>query len=111
MIYINCLLITIIFVIVTDGLHFWDNFSPIISRWMTKGQIKKPIPSKIMTCSTCQSWWSNLVYIIVMGQLSIPMIVYILGLSYMTPVIADLLHFVTETFKTLIIKINSFINE
>lgn len=36
MIYINCLLITIIFVIVTDGLHFWDNFSPIISRWMTK---------------------------------------------------------------------------
>lgn len=39
------------------------------------------------------------------------MIVYILGLSYMTTVIADLLHLVTETLKTLIIKINSFINE
>ena len=49
---LNCFLITVIFVIVSDQLHFWDNFSPIISGWMTNGMIKKPIPSKIMTCST-----------------------------------------------------------
>ena len=58
---INCLLITLIFVIISDELQFWNNFSPIISRLLTKGTIKKPIPSKIMTCSTCQSWWVNLV--------------------------------------------------
>ena len=110
MIYINCLLITVIFVIISDGLHFWDNFSPIISGWLTNGQIHKPIPSKIMTCSTCQSWWTNLIYIIVMGHLSIPMVAYILGLSFFAPVINDILMFSREFLKTIIIKIDK-INE
>ena len=103
---INCLLITLIFVIISDELQFWNNFSPIISGWLTKGKIKKPIPSKIMTCSTCQSWWANLLYIILMGELSIPMVAYILGLAYLAPVFNDLLRLFTETIKTIIIKIN-----
>lgn len=110
MIYINCLLITVIFVIISDGLHFWDNFSPIISGLLTNGKIKKSIPSKIMTCSTCQSWWTNLIYIIIMGQLSIPMLAYILGLSFFAPVINDILMFSREFLKTIIIKIDK-INE
>ena len=110
MIYINCLLITVIFVIISDGLHFWDNFSPIISGWLTNGKIKKSIPSKIMTCSTCQSWWTNLIYIIIMGKLSIPMVAYILGLSFFAPVINDILMFSREFLKTIIIKIDK-INE
>jgi len=110
MIYIDCLLITVIFVIISDGLHFWDNFSPIISGWLTNGKIHKPIPSKIMTCSTCQSWWANLIYIIIMGQLTIPMVAYILGLSFFAPVINDILMFTRELIKTIIIKIDK-INE
>lgn len=106
---INCLLITLIFVIISDELQFWNNFSPIISGWLTKGQIKKSIPSKIMTCSTCQSWWVNLLYIILMGKLSIPMVAYILGLSYMAPVFADLLRLLTDTFKTIISKISTIL--
>ena len=103
---INCLLITLIFVIISDELQFWNNFSPIISRLLTKGTIKKPIPSKIMTCSTCQSWWVNLVYIILVGKLSIPMVAYILGLAYLAPVFSDLLRLITETIKYIINKIN-----
>ena len=108
MIYINCLLITVIFVIISDQLHFWDNFSPIISGWLTKGIIKKPIPSKIMTCSTCQSWWANLIYIIVTNHFSIPMVAYILGLAYLAPIINDILVFVTETTKYILNKITIF---
>lgn len=108
MIYINCLLITVIFVIISDQLHFWDNFSSIISGWLTKGAIKKPIPSKIMTCSTCQSWWANLIYIIVTNHFSIPMVAYILGLAYLAPIINDILVFVTETTKYILNKITIF---
>ena len=108
MIYVNCLLITVIFVIVSDQLQFWNNFSPIISGWLTKGKIKKVIPSKIMTCSTCQSWWVNLVYITVMGYLSIPMIAYILGLAYMATTINDILIFITDSIKSIINKITVF---
>ena len=105
MMIINCLFITVIFVIISDKLHFWDNFSPIISGWMTGGKIRKSIPSKIMTCSTCQSWWMNLLYITVTGNFSIPMVAYILFLAYMAPVIGDILQLVTETLKTIIIKL------
>lgn len=106
---INCLLITLIFVIISDELQFWNNFSPIISGWLTRGKIKKPIPSKIMTCSTCQSWWANLLYIILMGKLSIPMVAYILGLAYLAPVFSDILRLITETIKSIIIKIDELI--
>ena len=106
MTYLNCLFIVVIFVIVSDKLHFWENFSPIISGWLTKGVIKKPIPSKIMTCSTCQSWWVNLLYIIFCGKFSVFMVTYILFLAYMAPVISDILELLTETLKTIIIKLN-----
>lgn len=107
---INILLITIGFVIVSDILQFWNNFSPIISGWLTGGKIKKAIPSKIMTCSTCQSWWTGLLYIILTQQLTIPMVVYTLFIASMAPVINDLLRLVTDILKTLISKINDKLN-
>lgn len=106
MIYLNCLLITVIFVIISDKLHFWDNFSPIIAKLLTGGVKKTPIQSKIMTCSTCQSWWMNLLYIVITGHFSIFMVAYILFLSYMAPVISDVLELLTETIKKIIIKLN-----
>ena len=107
---INILLITIGFVIVSDILQFWNNFSPIISEWLTKGAIKKPIPSKIMTCSTCQSWWTGLLYIILTHQLTIPMVVYVLFVASMASVIADLLRLLVDIMKTIIYKISKIIN-
>lgn len=110
MIYINCLLITVIFVIVSDLLHFWDNFSPIISRALTKGKITKPIPSKLMTCSTCQSWWANLIYIIIVGKVSIPMIAYILILAYFATFINDVLAFTLDLLKKIINNLSNLID-
>jgi hypothetical protein len=107
---LNILLITIGFVIVSDILQFWNNFSPIISGWLTGGKIKKAIPSKIMTCSTCQSWWTGLLYIILTHQLTIPMVVYTLFVASMAPVISDFLRFITETLKTVLYKINNKLN-
>lgn len=109
MIMINCFLIMAAFVIISDKLQFWNNFSSIISGWMTNGKIKKPIPSKIMTCSTCQSWWVNLVYIILMHKLTIPMVVYILTLAYLAPILGDFLTLVTETLKNIMNKIMEII--
>lgn len=87
MILLNCLLITIFFVIVIDQQHFVDEITEIISGWMTNGKIKKPIQIKPFSCSTCMSWWITLIYIIVIGKFTIPMIVYILFLSWTTPII------------------------
>ena len=99
---INCLLITIFFVIVIDQLHFVDDITSVISGWMTNGKIKKPIQLKPFTCSTCMSWWTNLIYIIITNQFSIPMILYIVVLSWGTPIINSILSFVINAVLKLI---------
>lgn len=105
MMYLNCLLVVVAFVIVSDKLHWWENFSPIISGWMTRGKIRKPIPSKIMTCSTCQSWWANLIYLIIINKLSIVNVAYVLFLAYMAPVVSDLLELANDIFKRIFTKL------
>lgn len=95
---INCLFITIIWVVVLDQLHFWDDITSVISGWMTNGKIKKPIQLKPFSCSVCMSWWTNLAYIIITNQFSILMILYILTLSWTTPIISSILTLVKNLF-------------
>ena len=99
---INCLLITIFFVIVIDQLHFVDDITSVISGWLTNGKIKKPIQLKPFNCSVCMSWWTNLAYIIVTNQFSILMVLYILVLSWGTPIISSILTLVKNLFLKFI---------
>ena len=99
---INCLFITIIWIIILDQLHFWDDITSVISGWMTNGKIKKPIPLKPFSCSTCMSFWTNLAYIIITNQFSILMVLYILVLSWGTPIINSILSFVINAVLKLI---------
>ena len=106
---INCLFITIIWVVVLDQLHFWDDFSTMISSWLSGGKIKKPLDWKPFNCSVCMSFWTNLAYIIVTNQFSILMILYILTLSWGTPIISSILTLVKNLFlKTIDTIANKF---
>ena len=99
---INCLFITIIWVLILDQLHFGDDFSTMISGWLSGGKIKKPLDWKPFNCSTCMSWWTNLAYIIVTNQFSILMILYIVVLSWSTPIINSILSFVINAVLKMI---------
>ena len=99
---INCLFITIICVLILDQLHFWDDFSTMISGWLSGGKIKKPLDWKPFNCSVCMSWWTNLAYIIVTNQFSILMVLYILTLSWTTPIISSILTLVKNLFLKFI---------
>ena len=99
---INCLFITIIWIVILDQLHFWDDFSTMISCWLSGGKIKKPLDWKPFNCSTCMSWWTNLAYIIVTNQFSILMVLYILVLSWGTPIISSILTLVKNLFLKFI---------
>lgn len=74
---------------------------------MTNGKIKKPITLKPFSCSVCMGWWTNLAYIIITNQFSILMILYILALSWTTPIINSILSFVINA----VMKIISIISE
>lgn len=104
---INCLFITIIWVLILDQLHFWDDFSTMISGWLSGGKIKKPLDWKPCNCSVCMGWWTNLAYIIVTNQFSILMVLYILILSWGTPIINSILSFV----RNVVLKLINIISE
>ena len=84
---IDCLLITICWVIILDQLHFFEDFTSSVKSLLTKGKFRNPIQIKPFNCSTCMSFWTNLIYIIIIGNFSIFMIGYILVLSWTTPII------------------------
>ena len=106
---INCLFITIIWIVILDQLHFWDDFSTMISSWLSGGKIKKPLEWKPFNCSTCMSFWTNLAYIIITNQFSILMVLYILTLSWTTPIISSILSLVKNLFlKTINTIANKF---
>ena len=99
---IDCLLITIIFVIITDQLNFWEEFSSSLKSLITGGKFKSPIRCKILECSCCQSWWVNVIYIIIIDKFTIPMIGYILVLSWSTPIISSVLTLLKNIFLKII---------
>lgn len=101
MIILNCFLISVCWVLVLDQFHFMDEVTSLISRWMTNGHIVKPFDLKPFTCSLCMSWWCNLIYIIVTGHFTIPMVFVILLISWVTPITNDIMTLV----KTMIIKL------
>lgn len=109
MTYINILLIGLILVFALDVSGFYQEITSVISGWMTNGKIKKPIMVKPFSCSLCMTFWTSLVYVIVLNQFSIPMLAYICLIAFLTPVFNDIMVLVRELLKTLIIKINNIL--
>lgn len=107
---IDCFLITLFWVVVIDQLHFVDEITTIFSGWISNGKIKKPIAIKPFSCSTCMSFWTNLAYLIITGCCNIPMLVYIVGLSWSTTIMNSLLSFVGNAVLKLINTISEKIN-
>ena len=99
---LNCLLITICWIIILDQLHFWEEFSSTIKSILTKGKFRNPIQIKPFSCSVCMSFWCNLIYIIIIGKFSIFMIGYILLLSWSAPLINSIFTLGKNLFLKLI---------
>lgn len=105
MIYINCLCITLICVIVTDIFNAIGNISKSIFSLLSGGKINAPIKGKIFYCSTCQSFWSNLIYLICVGAVSIPNILYIITLSFSSNILKEVILTIEDKIINLISKL------
>ena len=99
--------ILLICVIVTDQLHFWEEFSPYIKSLMTGGKFKSPIKFKLFECSSCQAHWLCLIYLICTGHFTILNYTIILVLIWGTPIINSILSFVINA----VLKIINIISE
>lgn len=110
MIYWNILLITLIIVFVLDLTDFWENVSKGLSWIITKGKVVKSFQLKPFSCSLCSTFWVSLIYVLIAGAFSIPMLGYILLMSYLTPVYADGMRLIRDFIVKLLEEIRLYFN-
>lgn len=107
--WLNIFLIAIILVIITDLSGIVEYIKSHLY-FRLRGTYDYP-PSwdtpiiHLMSCSLCQTWWVGLVYLIVIGQVTIPAIAYLLAIAYLTTTIKDIIVFIKEVLTKAIDKL------
>lgn len=100
---IDILLIAVICVVIIDISGFTDSWKSGLKRLLTKGRFRDPNYSlKPFDCSFCITWWTGLIYLLVIHSVSLWMLAYLLFVCMMTPVIRDILILIRESLLKLI---------
>lgn len=103
MIYINLLILQLIIVFIIDLSGFIeDGIEPMLAKFLKQRKVKLKKP---FCCSLCMTTWIGLIYILIKGCFTIPMIGYVLLLAFLTPIANNLLIMVREA----LIKITTII--
>lgn len=107
--WLNIFLIAVILVIITDLSGIVEYIKSHLY-YKLRGTYNYP-PSwdtpiiHLLSCSLCQTWWVGLVYLIVIGQVTIPAIAYLLAIAYLTTTIRDIIVFIKEVLTKAIDKL------
>lgn len=91
---LDLFLITLIVVIITDISGFPDDGLTPLFRKITKSP--NGTPSKIFTCSFCQTHWLGLAYILITGQFSLLSYAIVLLFATLTPIVYMGVQFVRD---------------
>lgn len=101
-IYINLLIITCLIVWVIDLTDVMDYFKKLIWRLVWGKKQYKQFRMKPLDCSLCMSWWIGIVYILLLKNFTIAMLGYVGLLSFLTPVIKDVLVMIKDMLVGLL---------
>ena len=100
MMYLTLFLIQVICVCITDVLGAVDEMLTPIVRKVTGSRIGKL--GKPWNCSTCQTFWLGLIYILLTGTFSVYSLAFLVGLAVMTPVTYLTINFVRDFLEKII---------
>lgn len=90
---LNLLIITALVVFVIDISGFVEEMETIIARWL---KVKKVHIPKPFGCSLCTTWWTGLIYLLIVGKFTIPWIGAVAMFSFLTPVFQSVMLFVRD---------------
>lgn len=90
---INLLIIQLLLVFIIDLSGIIEEAEKMIAKWLKVPKVHIPKP---FSCSLCSTWWIGLIYLLIIGQFTIPMIGYVALLAYLTPVSYNFLILVKE---------------
>ena len=97
MIYVNLFLLAVIICFIIDCSGFNKSVVHLIGKILNI-KIKDPFAIKIpfLTCSLCTVWWSSLIYLFIVDELSLMTIAYAGLLSLFSSNISGLLMYMKE---------------
>ena len=103
----NILIISAIIVFIIDGTDFFDRIFKGVWDWIWKGkrvysEERLPLVFHPFFCSLCAVWWTGLAYLIVTGTLTVPMVGYVALLSFLTPIMKDVMIVVKDLLTKLL---------
>ena len=107
MILINLLLISAILVFIIDLSGFTQSVQTFLKKWL---KTSKDIVIKPFMCSLCMTFWTGIIYALIMHSLTIPILAYICLLSFLTPVIKDILKLIQDFIIAVINGIYNIFN-
>ena len=101
---INLFILTCIIVFIIDLSGFVDEMvKRLYYKYIKVGDYHTLIPKlKPLTCSLCLSFWVGLIYLLITLQFTIIMIGYVCLLSFLTPIIGDILVMIKDALNKII---------
>ena len=104
-IYINLLLLAAIVTWVVDCSGFTDTLLDLASAFTRKFGYPPVKSLRPFTCSLCATWWSTIIYALIAGQFSLPIIAYCAALAGLSKTLAKFFIFITESLDLVIGKL------
>lgn len=105
---VNLFYIAVICVCVIDISGFVNSLKSFITRILTNGKLSSSnFTLKPFDCSLCMTFWSGLIYLFVVNNVSILNIMILLLISISTPLIQDVIRTMIDLMTKGVIKINN----
>lgn len=106
MILLKLVIICLVNVLIIDLSGFVESIKSLIVRVLTKSKFNSnQFRIKPLDCSFCMTFWTGLLYTIVIGQFTLVNICIILLLAFMTPVFKQLLLLIKDLLLKIIDKL------
>ena len=101
---INLFILTCIIVFIIDLSGFVDEMvKRLYYKYIKVGDYHTLIPKlKPLTCSLCLSFWAGLIYLLITSQFTVLMLGYVCLLSFLTPIIGDILVMIKDVINKII---------
>lgn len=103
-IYTDLLLVAAVTIYIVDLSGFTDAWRGALARMMHIPESNLR-PIKPFDCSLCMTWWVCLIYALIEGQLTLPVIAYSALLSFLSVPIGQAMIFIREWASWLIDKL------
>lgn len=113
--YFDLLLLAVVIVYIIDVSGVIESIKGPLSKMVYRETGRKMRPLRPFDCSLCMTWWAGIIYIIAVGEFSLPTLTWVAVLSAMSTRIHRAIQFLQDAadafFDFLTSKINGHGNE